>query len=140
MQARGFEVTAWDACETFVAEARARGLDAHLRNFDDLAEMGAYDAVWASFSLLHAPRSAFPRHLAAVARALRSPGYLYLGMKLGQGEARDSLGRFYAYFSAEELRRHLAEAGFSILDTATGAGTGLAGTTDPFILITARHA
>jgi SAM-dependent methyltransferase len=139
MQARGFSVTAWDASPDFVAAARERGVDAHQRVFDDLAAQDAYDAVWASFSLVHAPRGDLPRHLAAIARALRPRGHLFLGMKLGEGEHRDALGRFYAYFTDQELRHHLAEAGFVVLDAVTDKGKGLAGTEDPFILMTARH-
>jgi SAM-dependent methyltransferase len=140
MQARGFAVTAWDASPDFVAAARERGVDAHERIFDDLTAQDAYDAVWASFSLVHAPRADLPRHLAAIARALQPGGHLFLGMKLGEGEHRDTLGRFYAYFTEEELRGHLAEAGFAVLDAVKGSGKGLAGTEDPFILITAQHA
>jgi SAM-dependent methyltransferase len=139
MAARGFEVTAWDASEAFVRQARARGVRAERRAFDDLEARAEYDAVWASFSLLHAPRADFPRHVAAIARALRRPGYLYLGLKTGAGEARDALGRFYAYYTEAELTQHLDAAGFEILDSVTGHAKGLAGTTDPFILLTARH-
>jgi SAM-dependent methyltransferase len=139
MAARGFEVTAWDASEAFVRQARARGVRAERRVFDDLDARAEYDAVWASFSLLHAPRVDFPRHVAAIARALRRPGYLYLGLKTGAGEGRDALGRFYAYYSAEELTQHLDAAGFEVIDSVNGHAEGLAGTTDPFILLTARH-
>ena len=46
----------------------------------------------ASYSLLHAPRAEMPRHLAAIARALRPDGVLSLTLKEGQGEARDPGG------------------------------------------------
>jgi hypothetical protein len=50
-------------------------------------ETEAFDGIWASFSLLHTPKAEHSRHIGAMARALRPGGYLYLGMKLGEGEA-----------------------------------------------------
>ena len=134
---RGFGVRAIDATPEFVETAAANGVDAHLGTFDDLTEENAYDGIWASFSLLHAPRADFPRHIAACKRALRDGGCLFLGMKLGSGEHRDAIGRFYSYYSEQELRDILTGAGFDRLHSQTGRGKGLAGTIDPFIVMTA---
>lgn len=138
MMRRGFTVTALDATPAFVDAARANGVNARLGSFDDLTEHATYDGVWASFSLLHAPRAAFPRHLAAIHRALKPGGLLFLGLKLGDGEHRDGLGRFYCYFTEADLRDQLDRTGFHDLHATSGEGKGLAGTVDPFILITAR--
>lgn len=135
---RGFTARAIDATPEFVETARTKGIDAYLATFDDLTEESAYDGIWASFSLLHAPRAAFPRHIAACKRALRDGGCLFLGLKLGTGEERDDLGRFYSYYTEEELREILTNAGFDRLQSQTGQGKGLAGTVDPFILMTAH--
>ncbi|WP_370229102.1 class I SAM-dependent methyltransferase [Cognatishimia sp.] len=139
MLAAGFQVAAIDATPEFVETARARGVDARLGLFDDLTEVAAYDAIWASFSLLHAPRADFPRHLDAIHKALRTKGHLYLGLKLGEGEKRDSIGRFYAYFQEDELRDHLAARDFAIKDWTVGEGAGLSGEVHPFVLITAQR-
>lgn len=138
MMAAGFDVTALDATEAFVAEACKNGVPARLGRFSDVTETAVYDGVWASFSLLHASRAAFPKHLAALHQALRPRGLLFLGMKLGTGEHRDALGRFYSYYSEGELRDRLAQAGFADIKAVLGHGKGLAGTDDPFILMTAR--
>ena len=135
---RGFTARAIDATPEFVEAARASGVDAHLGTFDDLTEENAYDGIWASFSLLHAPRADFPRHIAACKRALRDGGCLFLGLKLGTGEKRDNLGRFYSYYSEDELHDILSKAGFDRLQSRIGKGKGLAGTIDPFILMTAH--
>lgn len=135
---RGFTARAIDATPEFVEAARANGVDAHLGTFDDLTEENAYDGIWASFSLLHAPRADFPRHITACKRALRDNGCLFLGLKLGTGEKRDDLGRFYSFYTEEELRDILTDAGFDRLQSQTGKGKGLAGTIDPFILMTAH--
>lgn len=127
-----------DASPEMVALAQAQGLPARLGTFDDLDATAAYDAVWANFSLLHAPRAVFPRHLAAIARALKPGGLFHLGLKTGTGERRDRLGRFYAYFSEAELEVALAQAGFTILTRRTFAESGLAGPVEPGIIILSR--
>lgn len=139
MQEAGIRVTGHDPCREFIQIARATGVDAHLAEASDLDAEAEYDAVWASFSLLHTPRAEMPGHLAAIARALVPGGILHLGLKLGEGEERDDLGRFYAYYSEAELHDLLHDAGFAVLDVETGEERGLAGTIDPFIVITARH-
>jgi SAM-dependent methyltransferase len=139
MQQAGFAITAWDASPEFVEIARGKGLDAHLRDFASLSDTAAFDAIWASFSLLHTPKAEHASHIAAMARALRPGGLLYLGMKIGQGEARDALGRFYSYVTRTELEGLVKAAGLTPIDCAEGEGKGLAGTVDPFILLTSRR-
>jgi SAM-dependent methyltransferase len=139
MQDAGFRVTAWDACAEFVAATREKGIPAEQRSFDDLQATAAFDAVWASFSLLHAGRADLPRHLGAIATALVPGGWLFLGMKLGDGEGRDDLGRFYTYVTAEDLDHLVRAAGFTPAETVEDKARGLAGTVDPFILMTCRR-
>ena len=138
MMAQGFTVTAIDATPGFVQAAQARGVDARVGVFDDLTETATYDAIWASFCLLHAPRADFPRHLDAITSALKPGGHLYLGLKLGDGEIRDSIGRFYSYFQEDELRQHLNARGYRIKVWTFGEGAGLSGEIHPFVLITAQ--
>lgn len=138
MQARGFAVTAWDPTPDFVAIARAKGLDAHAGSFAALTAVAEFDGIWASFSLLHTPKADHPAHIEAMARALKPGGVLYLGMKLGAGEGRDALGRFYAYVTRAGLERDVRAAGLTPVDCIVGEAAGLAGTVDPFILMTCR--
>ena len=77
MASEGHAVTATDATPEMVALAEARpGVTARRATFDEIDEVAAYDAVWANFSLLHAPRAAFPGHLTRLARALRPGGWI----------------------------------------------------------------
>ena len=89
-------------------------------------------------SLLHVPQAELSFHLAAVHRALTEGGTLCLAMKLGEGEGRDELGRFYAYYSEDELREKLETAGFTVLGARRGEGKGLAGTAQEFVVLTAH--
>ena len=134
----GFQVDATDASKAMVDAARARGVAARLARFSDPLDPNAYDGVWANFSLLHAPRHEMPGHLAGLHRALKPGGLLSLGLKTGTGEGRDGFGRFYTYYEEAELDRLLSTAGFRIGTRVTGRSTGLAGTKDPWIVVTAR--
>ncbi|MCG7522105.1 class I SAM-dependent methyltransferase [Ruegeria sp. Ofav3-42] len=134
----GLRVRALDATPAFVEHARENGVDAHLGTFEDVTEVATYDGIYASFSLLHAPREDFPRHLAAIHRAVKPEGIFFLGLKLGTGEHRDDLGRYYTYFSQTEIEEALAVAGFTIDQITTGMGKGLAGSYDGFILVIAH--
>lgn len=139
MAAAGMRPDPVDAAPAMVALAREKfGLPARQAAFADLDAVAAYDGVWASFSLLHAPRADLPGHLAAIARALRPGGLFHIGMKTGAGEGRDTLDRFYTYVGVRELHGLLAAAGFTVLTTREGVETGLSGSEDPFVICLAR--
>ncbi len=140
MRDAGFAVSCTDASPDMVATANdLHGLGAVQASFDELQDDAAYDAVWASFSLLHAPRAEMPANLARIHRAIRPGGLFYMGLTLGAGEARDAAGRFYAYFTKEELRRMLAEARFSVLAAEPDSMVGLLGSPEPCIHITSAR-
>ena len=113
-------------------------IGARQATFDDIDMISHYDGVWANFSLLHAERKDFPAHLKALFAALKSPGIFHLAMKLGDGTKRDRLNRRYTYYTENELKTLLTEAGFEITRCSTYEGQGLAGTIDPCITILAR--
>jgi ubiquinone/menaquinone biosynthesis C-methylase UbiE len=134
MRDHGFSVTALDASTEMVALAKQRfNLDVTLGTFDDLTAQNTYDGIWASFSLLHAPRIDMPRHLKAINEALKNDGLFSLGLKLGSNASRDKLGRQYTYYEEAELRDLLDSAGFTVTDVASGEGIGLSGSVDPWI-------
>ncbi|AXT26988.1 class I SAM-dependent methyltransferase [Ruegeria sp. AD91A] len=135
---QGLKVRALDATPAFVEHARVNGVDAHLGTFDDVTETAEYDGIYASFSLLHAPRADFPRHLQSIHRALKPGGQLFLGMKLGTGEHRDDLDRYYTYYTESEIEDALKEAGFTIDRAVHGIGKGLAGSYDGYVLVFAH--
>lgn len=113
-------------------------LGARLASFDDVAGTAIYDGVWANFSLLHAPRVDFPRHLAAISAALRPAGILHIGLKTGTGSQRDAIDRLYTYVTVTELRSLLEDAGFLVAFTKEGVEKGMAGTMDPYVIMRAK--
>ena len=138
MVSAGHDVHGIDPTEAFVTDALSRGVNARLGSFDDISGNAIFDGVYASFSLLHAPRAKLPRHLAAVSRALKSGGVFHIGMKTGQGDLRDDIDRFYTLVTVLELAELVTDAGFNVIATREGEGKGCAGTIDPFVIMRAR--
>lgn len=139
MAADGLRVTATDATPEMVTmAANAPGVTAQLATFDDIDGVDLYDGIWAHFSLLHAPRADLPRHLAALATALKPGGWFHIGMKTGTGEKRDPLGRRYTYVTEDELDNLLRTAGLTPRESETGEEVGLDGVLAPWVTILAR--
>ena len=139
MQAAGHLVTCQDASPEMAAMARDLfGLEVEIMSFDKLELETAFDAVWASFSLLHIPKSDLPDILARLHRALRPGGLLYIGLKSGSSEQRDRFGRFYAYYEEEELAGHIRNAGLSPISVMHDDVVGMSGVVEPCLHITSR--
>lgn len=139
--AAGFIVDAVDGSAEMVRVAReAFDLNVRHTQFSEITGEGVYDGVWANFSLLHAPKAEFPIHMAALHRALKPGGRLHLGMKTGEGEKVDSIGRFYAYYTETELHDLLTTAGFTVIKSDLGQGKGMAGDVEPWVILTAEAA
>jgi len=139
MRAAGLAPDPVDASPGMVALANeTHDIGARLGVFDDIDGVAAYDGVWANFSLLHAPRDDLPRHMAALARALKPGGLLHIGMKTGDGSKRDAMDRLYTFVAQDELTKLVTDAGLSVTWTKTGKERGMAGTMDPYILMRAR--
>jgi SAM-dependent methyltransferase len=112
MLARGFVLRATDGSPEMAGIA-SRRLDhpVEVMRFDELNESEAFDGVWASACLLHVPRSELAGILTRIHRALKAGGVFYASYKAGEGDGRDSLGRYYNYVSADWLGSAYAAAG-----------------------------
>ena len=109
MQECGFDVDALDASREMAALARQRlGRPVRVASFESVTEEAAFDGIWASAALLHVPKAEMPALLASLARALKPGGLMLASFKAGEGETRDKLGRFYAYYALSELERLFA--------------------------------
>ena len=104
MLSAGFAVTPSDASPELAAAAEILlGRPVKLMAFNQLDAVAAYDGVWASAALLHAPASELTDDIARIHRALRPGGHLAASFKAGTGEGRDALGRYYNYFQQDQL-------------------------------------
>ncbi|SDS28608.1 class I SAM-dependent methyltransferase [Bradyrhizobium canariense] len=108
----GFQVHATDGSPEMAEIASRRlGHPVEAMLFHELNVHEAYDGVWASACLLHAPRDELAGILSRIHRALKPAGVLYASFKIGGGDGRDKLGRYYNYPSPEWLRSTYAAAG-----------------------------
>lgn len=136
---RGMHAHAFDASTEMVALARRHSLvKVWQAGFHDFNAVDTYDGVWASFSLLHAPRSDMRGLLVTINKSLKANGKFCISVKLGSGEARDALGRLYTYYQHEELEVLLATAGFTWESHLNGSSKGLDGSTSDWISIFAH--
>ena len=134
MRDSGLKPNAVDASSEMIKIANKRyGLDAKKMNFSDICGEDVYDGVWANFSLLHVTKRDFKQHIKIIYNVLNSGGVFSIGMKLGTGERRDDLGRFYAYYNRSELLKLLVDLGFILKMEYLGEELGLAGAVEPWI-------
>lgn len=135
----GMTVDATDAVPEMIAMAEAHpGVSARVAQFEDIDGTDVYDGIWANFSLLHAPKADMPGHLARLRQALKPGGLFHIGLKTGTGEYRDSIGRFYAYYTEDEMSNLLRDAGFTPFSSVTGTEPGLSGEEAPWVCIAAH--
>jgi SAM-dependent methyltransferase len=108
----GFNVRSTDGSPEMAEVASHRlGRPVETMLFDQLDAREAYDGVWASACLLHAPRDELPEILSRIHRALKPSGVFYASFKAGDHDGRDSLGRYYNYASQERLEAAYTQAG-----------------------------
>lgn len=140
MLARGFDVDPTDGSDAMARQAEVRlGRPVRVVRFDTLEAVEAYDGVWASASLLHAPRMALPDILARIFRALKPGGAHFATYKTGEAEGRDGLGRYFNYLSADEIEAaYRGAADWESLDLEAYEGGDYEGGRRPWIAITVR--
>ena len=94
----GFDVTAVDgSVELCKLASEYTGLDVRCMRFEDLREIGYYDGIWASASLLHVDRRFLLDVLKKTRDALKQSGYMYAALKNGEGEEVTPEGRYFNY-------------------------------------------
>jgi SAM-dependent methyltransferase len=126
MLARGYDVTPTDGSPE-MADVASRRLGRPVKTllFHELDAIEAYDGVWANACLLHVPRDQLAHVLALIHRALKPGGAFYASYKSGDGDARDTLDRYYNYPTEEWLRATYAQSGaWSDLSIETGEVRG----------------
>lgn len=129
MLARGFDVQASDGSPAMALQAERRlGRPVAVLRFDQLSAEAAFDGVWANASLLHVKADALAGIFGRIHRALRPGGLFFANFKAGDGEARDTLGRYYNFPSETVLRTAFTASGpWETLDIRQAAGGGYDG-------------
>ena len=136
MKKSGLRVDPTDASIEMVKLANnLYNVKARQADFSEIHGEDIYDGVWANFSLLHAQKREFKLYIKALYRILKPNGFFNIGMKLGKGEKRDQIGRFYAYYTEIELTEILRNAGLDVCETYYGEEMGLIGSIEPWIML-----
>ena len=136
---RGIVTHAFDASKEMVKLAsRHPKVTVWQAGFHEFNKIDTYDGVWASFSLLHAPRRDMNKLLLAIHKSLKAGGKFCFSVKLGKGEARDKLGRLYTYYGQCELETLLCAANFTWENHFNGSGKGLDGSISRWISVFAH--
>jgi SAM-dependent methyltransferase len=117
-KARGHHAIGVDGAPAFVAMARAAsGCDVWQQDFLHLALPAShFDGVFANASLFHVPTDALPRVLRELRAALKARGVLFASNPHGHNEEGWNRGRYGAYHDLPTWSRHLADAGFTLVD------------------------
>jgi SAM-dependent methyltransferase len=138
----GFDVDATDGAAEIAAQAEARlGSAVRVMRFDELDHIAEYDAVVASASLLHVPRSALPEIIHRIWAALKPSGWHVASFKGGGAEGRDRFGRYFNYLDADDLRAYYTNASnWAELEISSRTGGGYDGVQGPWHIITVRKA
>lgn len=140
MLSKGFDALPTDASPELAAEAERRlGRPVMRMRFNELVADTAYDGVWASAALLHAPAAELTGDLRRVHRALRRNGWFFASFKAGEGEGRDRLGRYYNYPDRDSLFAHYrAAGGWTALDIEEHDGSGYDGVPTRWLWVRAQ--
>ena len=140
MLSRGFVVEATGGVAEMAAIAERRlGSDVRVMRFDELAAVGEYDAIYASYSLLHVPRLGLANVLMRIWTALRPGGWHMATSKSGGNEGRDDLGRYFNYLSPDQAEWYYrTTCEWQLLELTSGEGPGYKGRRSPWVNVIAR--
>ena len=140
MEASGFAVDPTDGVREMAALATERlGRPARVMRFDQLDAIEAYDAIYASYSLLHVPRVGLADVLQCINAALRPGGWHMATFKSGGQEGRDTFDRYFNYLAPEEARAFYEASGqWQTIELTEGEGKGYDGRISPWVTVTAQ--
>ena len=106
---KGYIVDATDGSEELCKIASDyTGIHVKKMLFEELAEVGKYDGIWACSSILHLPRRGLLEVLKKMAVALKDKGVVYTSFKYGDFEGERN-GRYFTNFTLESFREYLQD-------------------------------
>jgi len=123
LEEHGFQTTGLDYSRTLIEIAQkvvpeARFLEMDMR---ELPLDETFDGIIANTSLLHLPREEVPAVITALSAMLRAGGALAISVQKGteeglvEDERYKGARKYYTYFTKEEMRNFLEDAGCTIV-------------------------
>lgn len=113
LKSLGYEVTAFDASEELVklGSQKISHQILHMK-IEDMNWKEEFDGAWAMASLLHLKKDEMPFNLQKIMDSLKPDGIFFMCLKAGQGEGYDDSGRFFSYYSIEEVTKLFRDIGY----------------------------
>ena len=116
-QDQGLDVTCMDLSPANVGLCRAKGLDAYVMDFLNLAfPRRSFDAVYALNCLLHVPKGDLPAALQKIQQVLKPGGLFYMGLYGGPDhegtwpDDRYEPKRFFSFHSDQAIQALTAQS------------------------------
>lgn len=106
---KGYVVDAMDGSEELCKLAESyTGIKVKHMLFQELKEVGKYDAIWACSSILHLPYAELTDVMKKMAIALKSNGLIYTSFKYGTFEGVRS-GRYFIDMTEDSMEKMLQD-------------------------------
>lgn len=118
MEILGYDSTNCDYSGELVALSKERlGVKAVRGDMRDLPfDDAEFDGAFCSASLYHLEKEDVPKALKEANRILEMDGIYCVTVKEGTDQGFDDKGRFFSYYSPEEISGYLKDAGFRVED------------------------
>jgi 2-polyprenyl-3-methyl-5-hydroxy-6-metoxy-1,4-benzoquinol methylase len=113
LKSLGYDVVAFDASEELAKKASEKINHPVLHmKIEDMNWKEEFDGVWAMASLLHLKKEEMPLNLQKIMDSLKPEGTFFMSLKAGKGEGYDDKGRFFSYYSTEEVTKLFKDIGY----------------------------
>lgn len=121
---RGFDCVGIDPASRLAQIAREHsGCEILVGRAEELRFVDEFDGVWACASLLHLNRANLPVAIRRICKALKVSGVLFLSMQEGTSDSVSTDGRFYARYTAAELKEIVGSGGLTVREQWTTQDT-----------------
>ncbi|EKD53616.1 MAG: type 11 methyltransferase [uncultured bacterium] len=114
----GYDYLGIDNSRSMLKEAKSICPEGNFvcQDFRSIGISSEFDGLVAFAALLHLEKEEMTATLVTLRNQLRPGGIGLFTLKKGSGTEIDAKGRFYSYYSSEELAGYFLDAGFTVLE------------------------
>lgn len=107
---QGLDVVGIDISNELISYSKQKGVNAVYMDMEDMTfEKESFDGVWAATSIIHIKKENVDKVLDDIYDLLKSGGIFYCSFIGGDGEGYIQDGRFFSFYSYEELTTLLSK-------------------------------